>query len=359
MVVRAPETGAEEDEFYRATARVFDGGDGGDGGAGGEDALREAAGRWRQRLTGGGRRVHRRAAFSGGALLGSCVVYERLLRLGPGGVAQLRTACIGAVLSLPEHRRQGVGSALMRDAVRFGADGGFALLLLSGVPDYYHRFGFVDVMERAGHVVDRADLDALDPPGRAGDEMRVETAADGAARALLALYERHYGARPGGFQRTLDDQERRLRAADAGARYLIASDARGRPRGYVKLGSGEAAADTWPAAWALLRHQFDHPPAGGGALSGQGGQGAPASVTWQAPPGSATHYVLADNVRLRTEHRSQPRAGWLARPAHVPTLVRSFLPAFRARWRDTGMAWRGTIELRVGGDAATGQRSHT
>jgi putative acetyltransferase len=49
---------------------------------------------------------------------------------------------LGPVSVLPEHQRQGVGSALIREGLsRLGARGGRGCMLV-GEPDYYQRFGF-------------------------------------------------------------------------------------------------------------------------------------------------------------------------------------------------------------------------
>jgi putative acetyltransferase len=54
---------------------------------------------------------------------------RRVLELGPMSVA-------------PEHQRQGIGSALVRKALRLADERGEPLVLVLGHPWYYPRFGF-------------------------------------------------------------------------------------------------------------------------------------------------------------------------------------------------------------------------
>jgi len=49
---------------------------------------------------------------------------------------------LGPISVLPEHQRRGVGSALMREALRLLRVGGAAGCVLLGEPGYYSRFGF-------------------------------------------------------------------------------------------------------------------------------------------------------------------------------------------------------------------------
>jgi putative acetyltransferase len=49
---------------------------------------------------------------------------------------------LGPISVLPEHQRQGVGSRLMREALRLLRERGAAGCVLLGEPEYYRRFGF-------------------------------------------------------------------------------------------------------------------------------------------------------------------------------------------------------------------------
>lgn len=53
-----------------------------------------------------------------------------------------RALGLGPVAVLPEHQARGVGSALIRKALRQAATLGNELVFVVGEPDYYGRFGF-------------------------------------------------------------------------------------------------------------------------------------------------------------------------------------------------------------------------
>ena len=65
---------------------------------------------------------------------------HRILQLGPLAVK-------------PAHQRQGVGSALMNEAIRLAEERKEPMILIEGDPRYYGRFGFA-----------RADESGIEPP---------------------------------------------------------------------------------------------------------------------------------------------------------------------------------------------------
>lgn len=153
-----------------------------------------------------------RGAFIGERFAGGYLIYERELR---AGAARLRTVCIGGVVTHPDHRMRGVGAALMRDAIAFAEQYDHTLLLLDGIPNFYHRWGYADVFDLTEHVIDRAAISAIPATAASGCTTRPATLED--APALLALYERHYAHYTGSFVRTLEHQRLRLaRALDSG-----------------------------------------------------------------------------------------------------------------------------------------------
>ena len=54
----------------------------------------------------------------------------------------IRAAALGPIAVLPAHQRQGIGSALIRQALSEARDQGIAVVLVLGHPAYYPRFGF-------------------------------------------------------------------------------------------------------------------------------------------------------------------------------------------------------------------------
>lgn len=75
-----------------------------------------------------------------GRLVGHLLLSEGDLVDDAGSVR--RIWMIGPVAVLPDAQRHGVGSALMRTAIRLATERGQPLLCLLGHADYYPRFGF-------------------------------------------------------------------------------------------------------------------------------------------------------------------------------------------------------------------------
>jgi predicted N-acetyltransferase YhbS len=293
----------------------------------------------------------RRGAFRGDTYLGGYIIFERGMRVG---ASALRTGCIGGVGVDRSQRRQGVATALMGDALAFAEERHLALLLLDGIPNFYHRFGYVDVADSTDQVIDRTVIEAWSGDA---DTTRYATIED--AGALLDLFNRHWGPITGSFARSLEGQTARLsRSLTENNPPVVAVDGRGAIRGYLYLRQGnrseraaEVAADTWSAALALLRHHEQH-------LSVHSNLSP--VVEWPLPPGSTTHLLLVDHLTapdtwkgdsgsrrwaVRGQTYQRRNAGWMARVVSVRQLVEDLQPAWRARLATSSLRWHGVFEL--------------
>jgi len=76
-------------------------------------------------------------ALSEGQALGHVLL--SYVHVDPGAHAVLQ---LGPLAVLPAHQRRGIGSALMRHALRAADRRGEPLVLVEGAPAYYERFGF-------------------------------------------------------------------------------------------------------------------------------------------------------------------------------------------------------------------------
>jgi predicted acetyltransferase len=278
-----------------------------------------------------------RGAFVNGTLGGGYIHDEWWLRLPD---TSLRTGYVGGVVADPALRRAGIASALMRDSVVYASARGQTLLILRGIADFYGRFGYADVMEVTEHVVDRQRFVQQPAP-----RVRVRPASVDDAPGLLALYERHYYPFVGSYVRTLEQQRHLLRHRTRMPQLALQDD--GRPCGYVLLPCGtdpslavEVAADSWPAALALLQFHAD-------------AAGNPSEVRWPLPFGSPTYHHLADNLPLTSRTTSRPNAGWQARTANVKSLLVSLLPLLQKRWRHAETVWEGPLILDVEGSRSS------
>jgi predicted N-acetyltransferase YhbS len=331
MIVRDLAREDELEAYLDLAVDAFHARDGAERIAGWRQAMRERPRLYPTRL---------RGAFEGPVCVGGYSLFERPMRLGHAGRAStwLRVGCLGAVAVHSERRNHGIGRALLQDVLAQSVAQGQHLLLLHGIPDYYQRFGLVNVFDTTYQMIARQALQALP---RSAYPVRAATPLE--APALLDLYQRHYGERPGGFARDLARQERLM----GNPPPWVALDALGQVCGYLVMPSSpgalhpaEVAANDWQAALALLQWhnalltaQFD-PPEG---------------LRWPLPERCLSACLLGEHLALRSEVRREPNAGWMARPIHFEGLLDALLPLWQARWRRHGPAEGGGCILRIEG----------
>jgi predicted acetyltransferase len=347
LTIRPPATAAERESFYQQVVRVF-----GDANLPeSEQAVRARLWRQADETRPGFDPAQCRAAYQEGVMVGGYTIEERQLRCGS---ARLRTGCIAVVQTHPEYRRRGIASSLMQDAIEFAETRGHNLLLLAGIPDFYHRFGYLDVFDRVEHWIERERLMNLPATGA-----RVRRASVGDAAAVLALYRRHYGRYTGSFERSLPDQEHHLQAVSQRGGLYIVEEEQGPVTGYLLFrGSSagaratEAAADNWAAALALLQYHARVVEEATRAAPRTHDVPAepPKEVAWPLPVDSTTYYLLAAELPLRTQVQTRPRAGWMARLVDLQRVVRALRPEWQARWAHGARPWTGVFGLAVGAD---------
>ncbi len=279
-----------------------------------------------------------RGAFLGNTLLGGCHVDARILRIGS---SRLLTACIGGVVTAAEHRNQGVAAVLLQDAVRYAQQQKHALLLLDGIADFYHRFGFIDVFDTIVHTIESKTI--LAQP-RSPYTVRQATFED--IPVLFGLYQRHYSSYAGSFERDQAFQER-LFHERGGMKPYLAIDKKGVVQGYLmlnkrpeKLVAYEVAANDWHATLALLQQHVALTTERGGAENS-------VDIAWPLPTDSATFYLLSDHLSLKSQATHTPDADWMARTAHLPTLVNALLPLWNERWQRNSPIRSGVLAVTI------------
>lgn len=315
----------------------------------------ESAQRWQHFLT------HRpdfhpdelRGAFYNDQLMGGYILYDRVLCMG---AARLATGCIGAVVTAPDNRKQGVATALMRDSQNRAREKNFALLLLDGIPNFYFRYGYTDMFDASAVDVDRSAILAQAPSTH---HVRSATVDD--APVLLALYQRHLQPYTGSFERTLEIQAYRLSSMRTPLPVAISPE--GRVEGYLFHRTGEEmshgpeiVAENWDALLALLQHHahlFDEDAAAPKVLRYFLPLDAPI-MQWMAdmlevPDTSQwTHSSLEWGMLTQSYHHRF--TGWMACLTSFSLLMRSILPELQARWRRSLAQWRGEIALTINGE---------
>src|SRR5439155_2365706 len=201
---------------------------------------------------------------------------------------------------------RGVATALMEDAINYALSHHHAVLLLDGIPKFYHRFGYSDVFDQSSQDIDRAAILAQPPSTHT---VRPTTTAD--VGSVLALYDRHYSPYTGSFTRTVEQQAHRLQHRLPENPLLLAVDADGQSQGYLSLWQGvdrsqaqELAADNWSAALALLQYHAR-------LLNGSA---APASLRYRLPPTAPVLRELIDHLEVPdTSHWGSPAEEWVVR----------------------------------------------
>jgi GNAT superfamily N-acetyltransferase len=312
----------------------------------------ESVERWQRFMTGlpDFRPEQLRGAFLGEQQTGGYMMYEREMRMG---TARISTGCIGIVVAHPEYRKQGVATALMRDAIDFARSRNHALLLLDGIPNFYYRYGYTDMLDLVVVEVDRSAI--LATPA-SNYSVRACTVDD--AEATLKLYNQQYGSYTGCFVRTLEQQRYRLQTSSPA--NVVAQAADGTVQGYLSGFDGniahEPAANNWEALLALMQHH---------AAMFKENETPPATLRHRLPvhdrlvqwmldhlevPDTSHWQHPAEEWVLRAESYHHRHAGWMARIVHLPTLLQSILPELQARWQRGLAQWHGRVILSIGGD---------
>jgi len=334
--IRSPQTPAEIETFFQLNAQAF---------RADEDQDFVATQRRRYITQEPDFRTSQlRGAYLGTSYVGGYSLLERTMCFGP---TRLLTGCISGVVTHPDYRHQGIASVLMQDAISFAQGQHYALLFLHGLPGFYYQFGYTDVLEDIPwHYIDRELI-----PEQSSEAYAIRSATGGDALAILTLYQRHFNDYLGSFAptRTIQRQEHLLRNwfEVNETKPLLVLNPRHELHGYLMLSrrqnrlyTYEVVAETWPATLALLQyhsHLLDEEAE------------PPGELWWALPPTDSTFYLLADHLPVRSELISYPNRGWMARPAHLPTLLQSLLPLWQEYWRQRPctLNWSGTLLLSI------------
>ena len=321
IVIRGIESEAELDAFARLSRSIFTA----------DMPIEIAVPRWRKYVTGAPDYFPGmvRGAFRGDQFRGGYILYRRTLRIGP---ARIPFSGVGTVHTAPEFRGQGVARAMMHDVIALATERRDALLLLDGVPDMYHRYGYVNVQDFSEVVIDRSAALAItsEDTEHPANQYTIRPADPSDAAALLAMYERYSGPVPGSFTRTPERQAHWLNNCWTTNPPWLAVDDRGNVHGFLTLSyrylnrAYEVGADNPAALLALAGYHS-------ALLDAQSIDGT--EMLWHLSPSSTATTWLADHLPVRIETRARPRSGWMARLVNTDVLVEAMLPIWRERWQ--------------------------
>ncbi len=124
MISIRPETPGDYEAIREVNRRAF----------GGEDEAQLV-----DRLRAGGLSVASLAAIENKRILGHILFSDLPIETENGTI---RAVALAPMAVLPEHRNQGIGSALVREGLEACRRGGIEAAIVLGHPNYYPRFGF-------------------------------------------------------------------------------------------------------------------------------------------------------------------------------------------------------------------------
>lgn len=136
-----------------------------------------------------------RIAKVDGRVVAHVSVVEKRMRVGRSVV---RVGGIGDVFTHPEHRKHSFGRLLMEDAVKYMRENDFPLTMLYGIPNYYHKFGYIEAMSAYQIFADVRRLQA-GAPEAAAFTIRAAEPAD--TPRLNALYNDFFARKTGAMVR--------------------------------------------------------------------------------------------------------------------------------------------------------------
>jgi len=292
-----------------------------------------------------------RCAFDpeSGELLGGYLFWHRHLHVGS---ITLKTGCIGAVAVATDQRKRGVASALMEEATACAKPHELALIFLTGISDFYHRFGYARVIEDTDIYIERKHIQALSPV----ETIQIREATVEDAATLLALYEQHYSPFIGSFERTLAQQRYILSLSDSEGRYLLAIDEDQQAVGYLLIhptdkdvSQREVAATTWPAISALLQEHERRVAASQTSITAdeikESAKKSKSTIRWAIPEEAFIFYHLANHLPFRCERKPYYSVDWMARVGDINLLVKGLLPLWHQRLNDAQMTLPPILEL--------------
>ncbi len=109
-------------------------------------------------------------------------VWEYRMRIGQ---ATVRCGGIGAVATHADHRKKGFMARTAAHSIERMRARGYALSILFGIDDFYHRFGYVPAWRESRWHLLRSDL-----PGRSGRRPRLHRVPAAPSAALARLHNR-------------------------------------------------------------------------------------------------------------------------------------------------------------------------
>jgi predicted acetyltransferase len=259
------------------------------------------------------------------------------------GGAYVRMGGIADVVAHPGYRGKGYGATLLRRVVSQMRQDGYAISILFGIPDFYHRFGYTVVLPSYTVTCTTRDAERL---GSGGATVRPATAED--APALLGLYREANASRAGSLQRFEGHYDLTPRPRGENwwthPKRVLVADLDGKPAGYAFLAGDPSQfrvrelivspASVVTAGVALIH-----------ALAEEAASRRLESIALPLPPDEPAVDVLRQ-VGCKVEQSYPANRGGMGRIVDLPGLATALSPVLAARAESLPAADRpGSLEL--------------
>lgn len=249
--------------------------------------------------------------------------------------ARVRTGGVGCVAMHGDYRKRGLMARLFRATVDSMRQCGYDLSILYGIPDFYHRFGYVRAWAQTSHVIRPADLH---PRGAAP---RLRSFSPRARKDLDALYNRQYATLTGTAVRPTYQRNRRPKQWQG----FLWTKPSGKPAGYV-LVSPEADKLTCFEVCGPTDEVL-------AALAALAGKRRSREICFDSLP---RRHPVAKRIRhgsCRLEINYSRSGGPMVRTINLATTLTKLRGEFRRRLQASHLAdWRGEILIAGAGTEA-------
>lgn len=232
------------------------------------------------------------------------------------GRATLKVAIIRHLSTLPDYRRQGYASSLLRQALAMLAETGVHLAMMYDATGYYEQYGFHPIIPEYQMCFERADALAMPEPRQTQPIQHVETLDREQIRQIKELYQTYWGGRVS-ISRDYDHwtwhyplylDTMRLVGQDEVLGYLSRNTHRQQT---------EVVASTHATTHALLKYDAQH--------------SQDSLIVWHVPPDDAVVSYAQALLPIELRVRYRPSGGWVGRIIDASTLLKTLSPEIRTQ----------------------------
>jgi predicted acetyltransferase len=257
---------------------------------------------------------HFRAAFVGKKMVALARLMEFMLHYGR---AQLLVAGIASVCTHPDYRKQGFGSAVIRDILTYSAEQGMHMALLKGIPHYYEQFGFMPVW--ADYTLEAS----VDDAQHLAKSLKLREAVLDDIPQMAGLYNQHWGSRVT-FSRNAALWRWRITSENGQA--VVVVDNADQLQGYLWHRNSEYSArteviaHTTQAIQTLLAYdgwRFHH--------------AGHKKLVWTVPPDDVIIPFAQTILPITLSAHYAPTGGWMGRLIDPSAVVQKLLPEIVAQ----------------------------